>query len=769
MTAREPRTRGNEPGRRNVHEQKQQAVTDSRIKGLYRLSVGERIDELERRGWLTRADAQMLRDGRHVLTAQAADKIIENVIGIFALPLAVVPNFIVNGRDYLVPLVVEEPSIVAALSDAARLARETGGFESRCDESLLAGQVHLSDVRDIDAAESVLQASRDELIRRANAVHPRLAARGGGVRDIEIDRLRIDEHRQGLRVHLLVDTCDAMGANLVNTICEAVAPWIAELCGGRTAMRILSNLTDRSIVEARVRYRLRDLATDELDGEAARDAIVLASEIALADPYRAATHNKGIMNGVDALAIATGNDWRAIEAGAHAFAAENGRYGPLTRWSIDADGDLLGLLRMPIKLGIVGGTLDANPAAAKGLSLSGAESASELATLMGAVGLAQNFAAIRALSTTGIQRGHMRLHARSVASAAGTPEPLFEHVVDRLIASGEVKDWKAKQILADIVAAQDGDDTPVAHAAGKVILLGEHAAVYGKHALAMPIVDAVSATVSRRDAGITISVPVWGEFRRLDLDGDKPEGIDAAIALILEQLGVDERAFALRIHPRLPRAMGLGSSSAIAVAIVRAFDLALELGLDDARVNEIAFLCEQSAHGTPSGIDNTISTYARPLLFRNTGSIQTRFLTLPDFVPIVIASSGHAGLTMPQVAAVRARRERCTRSYDAVFAEMDAISLAGADALERGDYAELGALMNVCHGLLNAIEVSTPELERMVTIARANGAVGAKLTGAGGGGSIVSLCPGRVVEVRDALESAGYQTMLPAKATDLER
>ena len=744
-------------------------MTDSRITGLYRLSVDERIDELERRGWLSPADARVLRNRSEVLTPQAADKIIENVIGLFALPLAVAPNFVVNGRDYLVPLVVEEPSIVAALSGAARLARETGGFESRCDEALLAGQIHVAELADIGAAESALRASSDELLQRANEVHPRLVARGGGVREIEVSRLRVGDRGEALRVHLLVDTCDAMGANLVNTICEAVAPRVAELCGGRITMRILSNLADRSMVEASVRYRVQDLTTETLDGASVRDAIVLAGEIAMADPHRAATHNKGIMNGVDALAIATGNDWRAIEAGAHAFAAKNGHYEPLTCWTADADGGLLGLLRMPIKVGVVGGTLDANPAAAMGLKLSGVRSATELAALMGAVGLAQNFAALRALSTTGIQRGHMRLHARSVAAAAGATEPVFERVVERLIASGEIKDWKARQILADLDAAADADGAPSAHAAGKVILLGEHAAVYGRHALALPVVDAVSAAVSRRDAGITISVPEWGEFRRLDLERGTPEGIDAAVALILEQLGVDERAFALRIHSRLPRAMGLGSSAAVAVAIVRAFDLALELGLDDARVNEIAFLCEQHAHGTPSGVDNTMSTYARPMVFRNTGSIQTRYLQLPDLPPVVVASSGHPGLTLPQLAAVRARRDSCPRAYDAIFDEMDAISLAGAGALERGDYAELGALMNVCHGLLNAIEVSTPELERMIAIARSSGAAGAKLTGAGGGGSIVCLCPGKLAEVRSALESAGYRTLLLTATKDAQQ
>ena len=222
-----------------------------------------------------------------------------------------------------------------------------------------------------------------------------------------------------IRVHLLVDTVDAMGANLVNTICEAVAPRIAALCQGDAALRILSNLADRSIVTARVRYSLAELAGDGFDGPAVRDGIVTANNIAMVDPYRASTHNKGIMNGIDALAIATGNDWRAIEAGAHAYAAQSGRYLPLTRWTVDGDGDLLGDMRIPLKLATVGGTLQVNPAAALGLAITAAQSAADLAMLMASVGLAQNFAALRALVSTGIQRGHMKLHARSVAAVAG--------------------------------------------------------------------------------------------------------------------------------------------------------------------------------------------------------------------------------------------------------------------------------------------------------------------------------------------------------------
>ena len=436
-------------------------MRDSRIAGLYRLSIPERIARLEELGCLSAADAARLRDGRHVLASAAADRMIENVVGVFGLPFAIAPNFVVNGREHVVPLVVEEPSIVAGLSSAAAMARPAGGFEVENESSLLIGQVHVTGVGDADHAIAAIGDAKAGLLDAANAVHPRLTERGGGVRDIEVRLFALPDGKPLIAVHVLVDTCDAMGANLVNTICEAVAPDIAALCEGQVALRILSNLADRSLFTARVRYALPDDV---------RDAIVMASDIASVDPYRATTHNKGVMNGVDALAIATGNDWRAIEAGAHAYAAAMGRYQSLTRWSTADNGDLVGELKMPLKVGTVGGTLANNPAARLGLALAGTDNARELAELMAAVGLAQNFAALRALATSGIQAGHMKLHARSVAASAGTPDDMFDAVVERMIESGEIKDWKAREILG----AMQGSDAvaPTASAAGKVILVG---------------------------------------------------------------------------------------------------------------------------------------------------------------------------------------------------------------------------------------------------------------------------------------------------------
>jgi hydroxymethylglutaryl-CoA reductase len=274
-------------------------LSNSRISGLHDLTVAERINELDKLGWLSSADAELLKQGRYVLLPAAADTMVENVIGTFGLPLAIAPNFVVNGRDYIVPMVVEEPSVVAAVSGAAKLARSSGGFEAVSDESLLAGQVHVTSIADTNAAIAALEKHRPELIELADKVHPSLVDRGGGVRDVEVRPLELPGGTPAIAIHILVDTCDAMGANIVNSICESVAPRIGEICGGDVALRILSNLSDRSIVTARVNYRLEDLATSGFAAELVRDRIIMASDIASVDPYRAATHNKGIMNGVD--------------------------------------------------------------------------------------------------------------------------------------------------------------------------------------------------------------------------------------------------------------------------------------------------------------------------------------------------------------------------------------------------------------------------------------------------------------------------------------
>ena len=745
-------------------------MSETGISGLYRKSVPDRIRVLRDRGYLDAAQAAQLLAGEPLLGIRAADRMIENVIGVFGMPLGVAPNFVVDGRHHVVPMVVEEPSIIAGVSYAARLFGRHGGFQTESTESLLIGQVQLVELQDPDAAIGALAGCRDELVEIADSVHPNLKVRGGGIRDIEYHKYRLPDARWTVVLHVLVDTCDAMGANLVNSICESLAPKVAEISGARVVLRILSNLADRSLVTARGTLPAQALALADFPGEDVRDSIVLADQLAHADPYRAATHNKGIMNGIDAIAIATGNDWRAIEAGVHAYAAHGGRYRSLTRWTVGEDGELMGELTVPLKVGTVGGSLSANPGAVLGLSIAGVSGADELARLMVATGLAQNFAALRALVTHGIQKGHMRLHARSVASSAGVPDEMFEQVVSNLVDSGDVKVWKAGEIASDLRKRTGREHVPdkasvVGTASGKVILLGEHAVVYDRQALAVPIPDAVTARISEQPGAVTVSVPAWRMLREWQPGARGADsGADGIVSLIMDTLEVADRGFAIEVDARIPMAMGLGSSAAVAVAIIRSFDSLLGLGLEDVEVNTLAFSCEELTHGTPSGIDNNLATFGQTVLFSKSG--RTKPIELPATPPLVVAASGHRGMTRDLVAGVRERYERNTALYSTLFDEMGDISAAGASALIDGDYDRLGGLMNVCHGLLNAIEVSSPELEKMIAIAREAGAIGAKLTGAGGGGSIVALCPGKVPEVAGALEAAGYQVIPLSETRD---
>jgi len=362
----------------------------SRIPNFFRMTIRERLDALHERGLLSDDDIALLAAGDHTLRIQTADKMIENVVGVLGLPLGLALNFLINGRDYVVPLCVEEPSIVAGLSAAARTARLSGGFRAVASDPILIGQVQLVDMGDPRTAIAALLAHRDEILSLANSLHPKMVARGGGARDIELFHHHAPEDgREMVVLHLLVDTRNAMGANLVNTMCEGVASLVESITGGKVFLRILSNLTDRALARAQVVIPVNNLEGKGFSGAAVRDGIILATDLATVDPYRAATHNKGIMNGVDAVALATGNDWRAIEAAAHAYAARGGRYTSLTRWYKNDRGDLVGEIEMPMKVGTVGGSLETNPTVRINHRLLGSPDAPELAGIMAAVGLAQ--------------------------------------------------------------------------------------------------------------------------------------------------------------------------------------------------------------------------------------------------------------------------------------------------------------------------------------------------------------------------------------------
>ncbi len=400
---------------------------------------------------MTGEEASILR-GSKGLDVALADRMSENVIGTFALPLGIAVNFLINGRDYLVPMAIEEPSVIAAASHAAKLAREGGGFISEASASLMIGQIQVLEVEDPEKARLCLLAERERLVTVANDQDPIMVEVGGGARDLEVRIIPETLVGPMVVVHLMYDCRDAMGANAVNTAVEALAPLVEEITGGHVRLRILSNLADKRLAGARAMVPVDALAMDGFDGHQVAQCIVEACALAMVDPYRATTHNKGIMNGIDAVLVATGNDWRAVEAGAHAYAARSGQYGPLSSWQIDDGGKLVGSLELPMAVGTVGGATAAHPAARVALKVLGTETAQELAEVIVAVGLAQNLAALRALATEGIQRGHMELHARNVAIAAGAHGELVEKVVARMVEERAIRLDRAQEILKETMA-----------------------------------------------------------------------------------------------------------------------------------------------------------------------------------------------------------------------------------------------------------------------------------------------------------------------------
>jgi hydroxymethylglutaryl-CoA reductase len=375
---------------------------------------------------------------------------IENALGIYPLPLGIATNFRVNARDYLVPMVIEEPSVVAAVSGAARLFRAGGGFTASSDEPVMIGQLQVLDLPDLDAAMAALRDHEAALLAAADAAGGSIVRRGGGARGLELRPFPDTPLGPMLIVHLLFDCRDAMGANAINTAAEALAPQVERVTGGRVNLRILSNLADRRRARAAGMIPAESLATDTLTGPDVARAIVEAGTFAAVDPYRAATHNKGIMNGIDAVVIATGNDWRAVEAGAHAYAARDGTYTSLTRWWQDDAGNLHGAIELPLALGTVGGATRVHPAARVALRILDVESARQLAEVVAAVGLAQNLAAMRALATEGIQRGHMSLHARQLAVAAGAAGDMVARIAQQMIEEGNIRLERATALVKEL-------------------------------------------------------------------------------------------------------------------------------------------------------------------------------------------------------------------------------------------------------------------------------------------------------------------------------
>jgi hydroxymethylglutaryl-CoA reductase len=412
--------------------------------GFYNKTLSDRLEAIIVQSGLSQEEAAAF--STNGLNPDGADHMIENVVGLYSLPIGIATNFRVNNKEVLVPMVIEEPSVVAGASLVARLARESGGFIASSDEPVMIAQMQVLDVVNPHQARLALLAQKQRLLEFAATTDPVILKLGGGPRGIEV---RILEDGQ-LVLHLLYDCRDAMGANTVNTAAEALKPMVEEITGGRVNLRILSNLADQRLARSTCVIPVSALGFDKFDGEFVRDRIIEAYAFAAADPYRATTHNKGIMNGVDAVVIATGNDWRAIEAGAHAYAARSGKYTSLSQWGTDKGGNLVGTLEMPMAVGIVGGATKVHPSARAALKIMGVQSARELAEIIVSVGLAQNFAAIRALATEGIQRGHMSLHARQLAMAAGASGDEIEQVAAQMVREKQVRLDRAQALVEEI-------------------------------------------------------------------------------------------------------------------------------------------------------------------------------------------------------------------------------------------------------------------------------------------------------------------------------
>jgi hydroxymethylglutaryl-CoA reductase len=418
------------------------AERSSRIEGFYKLPIAERVKIVKDFAGLTDEEAKALTG--QTMDVSIADRMVENAVGSFPLPLGIAMNFTINAQDYLVPMAIEEPSVVAAASNAARMARDRGGFRTSSTDPVMIGQVQVTGVKDPEAVQRRLLERKADILELANAQDPMLIKLGGGARDLEVRVIKTLEGPNVI-VHLLVDVRDAMGANAVNTMAEATAPMIEEISGGKVYLRILSNLAVHRLARAEAVW-----SKDAIGGPDVVEGVIEAYLFAEADPFRCATHNKGVMNGVDAVILATGNDTRAIEAGAHSYAARSGTYKPMTKFERTAEGDLKGLIEIPMAVGLVGGATKVHPTAKACVKLLGVKTARELGEIVAAVGLAQNFAALRALATVGIQKGHMTLHAKNIVMSVGCPPELVDEVVKIIVAEKRIRMDRAQEVIAEL-------------------------------------------------------------------------------------------------------------------------------------------------------------------------------------------------------------------------------------------------------------------------------------------------------------------------------
>jgi hydroxymethylglutaryl-CoA reductase len=711
--------------------------------------VEQRLAYMQRSFNLTNEQVAQLRTGS-ALRIEHAVNMVENAIGVFGLPLGLGLNFLVDGREYLVPMAIEEASIIAAASKAALLIRAGGGFTTEVGPPVMTGQVQVLDLTDPQAAAAKLHEHKKDVLAQANLANPRMVQRGGGAFDIET---RVLDGGPGvgpmLVVHLLIDVREAMGANAVNYACEAAGPVIERLTGGRVNLRILSNLADKRLARAEFRLPIERLPAGELTCAQVAQRMVEAGRMAWVDPYRAATHNKGVFNGICAVALALGQDWRAIEAGGHAYAARSGQYRALTTYAVE-DGCLAGRIELPLQAGWVGGAVNSHPGVRLLRRISGVENARELAGLLAAVGLGQNFAACLALSTVGIQKGHMALHARSVALSVGVPAPDVEDVAQAMIKRGEVKVAVAEELYAGLLRRRQVEprmgNLPIeASAPGKLVLFGEHATVYNYPGITTALDVQLTVRVTHDPDGPRMLYPRFRQpFPVPDSELDFrlfSRAVEAALALH----GLQREPIAIEIESDLAPGMGLGSSAAFSVALCTALrkyrQLPHERRWDVELFDEVQQL-EAIFHGTPSGMDAATVLSSGVLWFRQGPPLEVLPIRMPQPAAGFVCIVEPGARTIELVRHVRLSRELDPARVNGILDEIGAVTARAGIALGAGQLAEVGELMFRNHDLLASLGVSTPALDQAVESLRDRGVLGAKLTGSGGGGAVVALCTG---------------------------
>ena len=718
----------------------------SRIPGFYRLPVERRLAHLKRGFNLSDEQIADLREGQ-ALRIEHAVNMVENAVGVHGMPLGIALNFVVDDVEYLVPMAIEEASIIAAASKAALMIRAGGGFRTSVDDPIMIGQVQVLDLEDPEAASQAVLERKQEIIEQANLANPRMVKRGGGVRDIETRVLEgTDRVGPMLIVHLLIDVREAMGANMINYACEAAGPVVEKITGGRVNLRILSNLADRRLARAEFSMPFEFLKTDEMTGEEVAHRMVEAGEFAWADPYRATTHNKGVFNGIGAAALALGQDWRAIEAGGHAFAARDGKYRSLTRYWI-RDEALYGSIELPMQVGSVGGALNSHPGVRILRRISGVRDAREIAALFASVGLAQNFAACLALSTVGIQQGHMALHARSVAISVGVPPEMVERVAGEMIKRGDVKVAVAEEIFQSMQHAakvkKKGDRLPIeSYAPGKVVLFGEHATVYNYPGITAAIDIGLTIKVMRDPDGPRFLNPHFHQvFKAPETDQDI-RLFSLAVDEALEHYNLQRESLAVEINSQLVPGMGLGSSAAFSAALISALRTYRQsdgrLTLAGNMFEDVQRL-EQIFHGHPSGMDAATVLSDGVIWFRKGPPREIVPIHLPKPMSGLVCLVEPGARTIDMVRHVKQSRDLNPKRVNGILDEIGQLTSDAGIALGTGDAEEVGRLMFRNHKLLARLGVSTPKLDDAVATLLDHGVLGAKLTGSGGGGAVVAL------------------------------